>query len=64
MSFWRIYEKIENKSNKKKTLPLGEQERLVEFFFSFKSKTAEKLLQHKTPLKKNISKQTTADLEE
>ena len=61
----RMHQTRTNKfKQQKKTLPLGEQERLVEFFFSFKSKTAEKLLQHKTPLKKNISKQTTADLEE
>lgn len=64
MSFWRIYEKIENKSNKKNHYPWVNRRGWLSFFSSFKSKIAEKLLQHKTTLKKNISKQTTADLEE
>lgn len=73
MSFCRIYEKIVGKKKKNHKKPKPKPNKQITpgwtgeagwvFCFSFESKIAEKLLQHKTTSKKNIYKQTTADLD-
>jgi len=54
---------MKNFAGKKKKVTLGGNRKgWLSFSFSFKSKTAEKVLQHKTTLKKNISNLTTSRL--